>query len=94
VQRRENAGENSQLFDAEQGSMVKNLALSSLQPLPDILDGCKGLERADDELRAAAAARLVAGLRLDELGVGENDPELVVQSVKQQGQIGVIVHGG
>jgi hypothetical protein len=70
------------------------LALPSLQPLPDILDGCEGFEGAGDELCATAPGRFVAALRLDELGVGENDPELVIQSVKQQGQIGVIVHGG
>jgi hypothetical protein len=87
-------GRNGQLLDTPDGWIVKNVALAALQPLPDILHGCKGLERAGDELRTAAAARLVAGLRLDELRVGENDPELVVQSVKQQGQIGVIVHGG
>jgi hypothetical protein len=94
VQRRANAGQNCQLFDIQPGSIVKNPALASFQPLPDVLDGGERFERAGDELRAAAAARIVAGLRLHELGVGENDPELVVQSVKKQGQIGVIVHGG
>jgi hypothetical protein len=94
VQRRENASQNCQLLDAREGWTVKNPSLSRLQPLPDVLDCCERLERAGDELRPAAPARIVAGLRLDELRVGENDPELVVQSVKEQGQIGVIVHGG
>jgi hypothetical protein len=94
VQQRENAGEISQVLDAWEGVRVKKPALSGLEPLPDVSDGGERLERAGNELSAAAPARFVAGFGLDELRVGENDPELVVQSVKEQGQIGVIVHGG
>jgi hypothetical protein len=93
VQRREKSGGNRQFLDGFCGSTVKKLALSGLQPLADVLDGRERLERARDELRPSAPARLVGTLRLDELGVGENDPQLIVQSVKEQGQIGVIVHG-
>ena len=37
--------------------------------------------------RRAGARHLVAGLGLEQLGVGKNDPELVVQAVKQQAEI-------
>ena len=93
VQRREKPGENRQFLDGLTGTTVKKLALSIFQPLADVPDGRERLERARDQLRPSTPARLVGALRLEELGVGEDDPELIVQSVEEQGQIGVIVHG-
>lgn len=93
VQRREKSSENRQFLDGQTGLTVKKLALTGFQPLADVLDGRKRLERARDELRPSAPARLVGAFRLEELRVGEDDPQLIVQSVKEQGQIGVIVHG-
>jgi hypothetical protein len=93
VQRREKSGENRQFLDGPTGLTVKKLALTVLQPLADVPDGRERLEGARDELRPSATARLVGALRLEELGVGEDDPQLIVQSVKEQGQISVIVHG-
>jgi hypothetical protein len=38
-------------------------------------------------LRRARSTHVVAGLRFEQLGVGENNPELVVQAVKEQAEI-------
>ena len=45
------------------------------------------VEDARDDLRRAGAARVVGELRFEQLGVGENDPELIVQSMKEETEI-------
>ena len=45
------------------------------------------VEHAGDDLRGARARHLVRRLRFEQLGVGEDDPELVVQAMEQQPQV-------
>ena len=54
----------------------------------DFCGGSHGLERARDYLRGARAIQGVGGFRLEQLRVGENDSELVVQTMKQESQFG------
>ena len=49
---------------------------------PEILDGGDRLERTGDDLTGARTVGFVRQPCLEELGVGENDAELVVQTVK------------
>ena len=46
-----------------------------------------GVEDTGDDLRGAGAARVVGELRFEQLGVGENDAELIVQAVKEKAEI-------
>jgi hypothetical protein len=45
------------------------------------------VEDARNDLRGAGPAGVVGKLRFEQLGVGKNDPELVVQAVKQKAEI-------
>ena len=54
----------------------------------DFPRGGHRVEHARDDLRRAGAAHLVGGLRLEQLGVREDDPELVVQAMEQQAEVG------
>ena len=47
------------------------------------LGGCDGFEGAADDQAGANPIGIVAEAVFEELGVGENDAELVVQSVEQ-----------
>ena len=51
---------------------------------PDFPGGPHRIERARHQLGGARSAHVVGGFRLEQLSVGENDPQLVVQLVKQQ----------
>src|SRR5262249_18476893 len=51
------------------------------------------VEHAGHDLSRACAARVVGMLRFEQLGVRQNDPELVVQAVKEKTEIGRFVHG-
>jgi hypothetical protein len=46
-----------------------------------------GVEDAGDDLSRASAAHVVGGLGFEQLGVGENNPELVIQTVKEKAEI-------
>lgn len=50
---------------------------------PQMLNGVDGFEDALDDLTGARLLRLVGEAAFEQLGVGENDPELVVQPVKK-----------
>ena len=50
------------------------------------------LKRARHNLAGARALRIVGRPRLQKLGVGENDPELIVQAVEEEAQVGRFVH--
>src|SRR5205085_3117070 len=52
------------------------------------------VQHAGDDLGGAGAAHFVRRLGLEQLGVGQDDSELVVQSVEQQAEIGRVVPGG
>ena len=45
------------------------------------------VERARDELRRARAIHVVTRLRLEQLGVREDDAELIVQAMEEQSQV-------
>ncbi len=50
----------------------------------------RGRHRVEDarhDLRGARAARVVDELRFEQLGIGENDAELIVQAVKEKAEI-------
>src|SRR5262245_43734804 len=53
----------------------------------DFFGGAHGIERAGDYLRRARPIHFVGGLRLEELGVREDDAELVVEPVKEEPQL-------
>src|SRR5258708_16439367 len=46
-----------------------------------------GVVDAGDNLSGAGAGHFVGGFGLEQLGIGENDAELVVQAVEQQTQV-------
>ena len=50
---------------------------------PQMLNGVDGFEDALDDLTGARLLRLVGETAFEQLGVGENDPQLVVQPVKE-----------
>ena len=58
----------------------------------DFAGGGHGVEHAGDDLGGARARHLVGGLGLEQFGVGEDDPELVVQAVEQQPEVARLVH--
>ena len=49
----------------------------------DLANGTHGIEHARDDLRRSRSVHLVGSFRFDELSVGEDDAELVVQLVEQ-----------
>ena len=59
---------------------------------PYFTGGAHGVERAGDKLRGARTLLIVGRLRLEELGVRQVDPELVVQAMKERLQIDRLVH--
>lgn len=67
---------------------------------PDLPGGSHRVEHARHDLGRPRPRCLIGRLGLEEFGMGEDDPELVVQSVKQHPQIGlrptgpVIARGG
>jgi len=50
---------------------------------PQMLNGVDGFEDALDDLTGARLLRLVSETAFEQLGVGEDDPELIVQPVKE-----------
>ena len=47
-----------------------------------------GIQRARDELRGPRPIAGVRGLGLEQLCVGQNDPQLIIQLVEQHAQVG------
>jgi hypothetical protein len=66
---------------------------SSFRTAADLACGAHGLERARDDLRRASAVRIVNGFGLEQLRVGQDDPQLVVQAVKKLAEVGVHLGG-
>jgi hypothetical protein len=54
-----------------------------LGDLPDRFRSSHGIESARDELRRARSIGVVGGFCLEQLGVGEDDPELIVQAMEE-----------
>ena len=52
----------------------------------DFFCGPHGFEDAGDYLAGAGAVNVVGRFRFEQLGVGEDDAELVVQSVEEETQ--------
>jgi hypothetical protein len=50
---------------------------------PQVLHGVDGFEDALDDLAGARLLRLIRETAFEKLRVGENDPELIVQPVKE-----------
>ena len=51
--------------------------------IADFAGGPHGLEGARNDLGRASAAHVIGSFRFQQLGVGEDDAELVVQAMKQ-----------
>ena len=54
---------------------------------PDLARCAHGIERARDQLRGTRAVGGVGGLGLQQLGVGQNNAQLIVQPVEQHTQV-------
>jgi len=72
--------------------MVKYLALCRPRPIPNFLCRGHGVEDAGDDLRGASAGVLVGHFRFEEFGVRQNDPELIVEAMKQEAEVLRFVH--
>ena len=62
---------------------------TGLGELSDRLRGSHRIERARNELSRARPIHIVSGLRLEQLGVREDDAELIVQTMEEQPQVRV-----
>ena len=60
--------------------------------VPQVPDRPHGFERARHHLGGARAAGCVGHLRLEQLGVGEDDAQLVVQAVEEEAEFWRIHH--
>ena len=58
-----------------------------LSDLPDRFRSAHRIESARDELRRACPIGIVGRLCLEQLGVGKDDPELIIQAVEEQPQV-------
>ena len=58
----------------------------------EVLDSNHGLERARHHLGGSRAARGVRDFRFEQLSVGEDDAQLVVQAVEQEAEFGRFIH--
>ena len=65
-------------------------AVSELEA--DFLGGAHRREHAGDNLRRAGAARVVAGFGLHQLGVREDDAELIVEPMEEQAERRRFIH--
>ncbi len=55
---------------------------------PDFFRGTHGFEGAGDDLAGARAADIVSRLGFEQLGVREDDAELIVQAMEEEPQFG------
>ena len=71
--------------ETRDGAVVLELAAreARLGDLPDRFRSAHRIESARDELRRPCPIGVVGGLCLEQLGVGEDDPELIVQAVEE-----------
>jgi hypothetical protein len=60
--------------------------------MAEVFDRAHGLERARHHLGGARAAWGVGDFRLEQFGVGEDDAELIVQSMEQEAEFRCINH--
>jgi hypothetical protein len=58
----------------------------------DFFDSAHRFERARHNLGGARPMRGILSLGFEQLGVREDDPELIVESMKEQAQFGRLVH--
>ena len=58
----------------------------------DFLGGPHRLERAGHNLAGARAVNVIRRLRFEELGIREDDAELIVQAVEEETQLWRFVH--
>ena len=61
--------------------------------LTDLLRRTHRIERAGDNLGSARPIHVIGRLRFEQFRVREDDPQLVVQAMKEQTQIGAGFHG-
>ncbi len=82
VQGREAAGREMRLRNAN--CLTRRLPNCRLfgYGVPNFFGGRHGVEDARNDLRRAAPAHVVRRLRLEQFGIGQNDPELIIQLVK------------
>src|SRR5262249_37087204 len=71
--------------DWNEGWLPPVLGLIDLSP--EVPSGGHGVDRARHDLRGASAILLVECFRFEQLGVREDDSELVVEAMKQQSQV-------
>jgi hypothetical protein len=62
-------------------------------PVSDFPRSCHGFEDARHDLRRTCPGILVSHFGFEKLGVRENDPELVVEAMKQEAEVWRLVHG-
>ena len=63
------------------------LRVGRFYSLTQFSNGAHGLHRAPDDLRGSYTVSIVDGLRLEQFRVREQDPELVVQTVKERAKL-------
>lgn len=66
-----------------QGGTVGPLEVRGVGVTPDLASGAHGIERARHKLSGARAVRGVSRFRLEQLGVRQDDAELIVQPVEE-----------
>jgi hypothetical protein len=59
---------------------------------PNLLGRRHRLQRARHDLRGPRPVHVIGRLRLEQFRVSENDPELVVEAMKEETQFGRLVH--
>ena len=69
------------------GRAVGPLEIGGVGMTPDLSGGAHGVERARHELGGARAVRGVGRFRFEQLGVRQDDAELIVQPVEEHPQI-------
>ena len=60
---------------------------------PDLFRRSHGVEHAADDLRRAGAAGFVGRFCFHQLGVGQDDAELIVQSMEELAKLRRLIHG-
>ena len=58
----------------------------------EVFDGAHGLERACHHLGGSRAARGVRDFRFEQLSVGEDDAQLVVQAMEEEAEFWRLIH--
>lgn len=66
------------------------LDAQTLRVVADLFGGSQRFQHAGDDLKGSRARHFIVRLAFEHFGVGEDDPQLVVQLVKQRLQLGVL----